>query len=272
MLSPFRYPGGKNRYLSILMKYIEPMLIDQYNFTDLFVGGGSVLLEIAKKYPNHTLYANDKNYWMYCFWKVISDIDSFAFNKLMNLIEFTPTLIKFNELRKDLSLDEIDCAYKAIFFNRTTFSGILNSGPIGGKTQSSKYSIDCRYNIKTLKKQLTECRNLLKGRIIVSNLNFSDHIQIKTNNPIYLDPPYFKMGKYLYSEYMTNEEHLELYNLLKNRNNWVLSYDDCDEIRKIYLNHNIINMQGLYSVIGKKTTWDKKNELIIVNNEVLPIG
>jgi DNA adenine methylase len=265
MLSPFRYPGGKNKYLPILMKYIEPILIGQDNFTDLFVGGGSVLLEVAKKYPNIKIYANDKNYWIYCFWKVISDTDDTFFHKLMNLIEFAPTLIRFNDLRQCSSLDEVKNAYKAIFFNRTTFSGILNSGPIGGKTQSSKYSINCRYNIKTLRKQLAECRELLVERTIVSNLNFADHLQLQTNNPIYLDPPYFKMGKYLYTEYMKNEEHLELYNFLKNRKNWVLSYDDCDEIRSMYTNFNIVDMQGAYSIVGKKTTWNKKNELIINN-------
>ena len=65
IITPFRYPGSKNKLLPVLMEHIDSTMVGQDSFTDVFVGGGSVLLEVAQKYPNIKLYANDKNYWVY---------------------------------------------------------------------------------------------------------------------------------------------------------------------------------------------------------------
>jgi len=263
-LSIFRYPGGKTKLLPILMPHIDQMLIGQNSFTDTFVGGGSVLLEVAKKYPNIQLYANDKDYWVYCFWKVISDIYLIPFLDLLKLIEQKPTLEQFYTLRAEQTTDEIRCAYKALYFNRTTFSGIFYSGPIGGKDQKSQYKIDCRYNINTLKTKLNKCRELLKGRTIVSNKSFDQYDQLLyTNEPMYLDPPYVEAGKSLYVNYMIENEHYYLGKILNLRKNWVLSYDNSDIIKRIYYNCDISNITCNYSIAGEKKSWSPKSELII---------
>ena len=45
-----RYPGGKSRALSKLFQYI-PDLKDYKEYREPFLGGGSVALEITKRYP-----------------------------------------------------------------------------------------------------------------------------------------------------------------------------------------------------------------------------
>jgi DNA adenine methylase len=264
IITPFRYPGSKNKLLPEIMEYIDPIMCGQNSFTDAFVGGGSVLLEVAQKYPGIQLYANDKDYWVYCFWKVISDIYSIPYLDLLHLIEQPPTLELFNKLRDEQTTDEVRCAYKAIFFNRTTFSGIFYSGPIGGKEQKSNYKIDCRYNKKTLRKKIEKCHELLHGRLIVSNKSFSEYEQLYTNDPLYLDPPYYKKGDALYIEKMDASDHLHLSVLLYPRKNWVLSYDDCEEVRELFQEHRIIDLAARYCINGKKDTWEHKNELIIL--------
>lgn len=263
--SPFRYPGSKNKLLPVLMKHIDYTMVGHDNFTDVFVGGGSVLLAVAEKYPQIQLYANDKDYWVYCFWKIISDVDSIAFLDLLRLIDQKPTLELFYKLREEQTTDEVRCAYKAIFFNRTTFSGIFYSGPIGGKEQKSIYTIDCRYNSKKLRDKLQKCRELLRGRTYVSNKNFLDYEPLtKSNDPMYLDPPYVVAGKSLYVHYMTEQEHVALGKILNSRLNWILSYDDSDIIKRIYYNCDIYNVGANYSIIGEKTSWSQKSELIII--------
>ena len=64
---------------------------------------------------------------------------------------------QFYKLKEESTTDKLKCAYKAIFLNRTTFSGIFKSGPIGGKDQISKYPIDCRYNAIKIKKKIIAC-------------------------------------------------------------------------------------------------------------------
>jgi len=266
IITVFRYPGAKNRLLPIIMDNIKDIIVDNGTFIDAFVGGGSVLLAVAQEYPNVKLYANDKDYWIYSFWKVVSGSSQEDFEELIDMVVQKPTLDLFYSLREDKYKDLVRCAYKAVFFNRTTFSGIFNSGPIGGKKQTSKYTVDCRYNTKTLRHKLILCRELLKGRTIVSNDDFSDFKMLtKTNEPIYLDPPYLEAGDSLYVEKMNSDDHFELSVILINRDNWVLSYDDCEEVRFLYeKDHNIIDINARYCISGVKNTWKNKNEIIIL--------
>jgi DNA adenine methylase len=263
ILTPFRYPGAKNKLLPILMEHLDPLLKDSNNFCDAFVGGGSVALEVAVRYPKINLYLNDKDYWIYCFWSIVAGEDDSKLRELLVLLDNRPTLDLFYKLRIENPLNDIECAYRAIFFNRTTFSGILNSGPIGGKEQKSKWKVDCRYNATKLKHKITKINLLLRGRTIVDNLDINDYL-IDKDMPIYCDPPYVKAGKDLYKEYMSEEDHKKLGAILLNKKKWVLSYDDSDLIRKIYINCYIYNTNGKYCINGTKTKWSKKNELIII--------
>ena len=58
MKTPLRYPGGKSRALKKLFKYI-PELHEYEEFREPFLGGGSVSLEVTKRYPNLRIIVND---------------------------------------------------------------------------------------------------------------------------------------------------------------------------------------------------------------------
>jgi DNA adenine methylase len=267
IITPFRYPGSKNKLLPVLMEHIDKTLVGKNEFCDAFVGGGSVLLEVANKYSKLKLYANDKDQWVASFWQVVADNDSTNLKELLGLMEAQPTLELFYKLRETPPVTIVESAYRAIFFNRTTFSGIFYSGPIGGKGQKSKYPVDCRYNFKKLKAKTLVCHELLKGRTAISNLDFSDYdILTGTDYPLYLDPPYYVKGDILYIERMKPAAHEELAKMLDSRTNWVLSYDDCPEIRKFYQNKQIIDLSARYCINGKKDNWESKNELIILGD------
>jgi hypothetical protein len=64
---------------------------------------------------------------------------------------------------------------------------------------------------------------------------------------------------------MLPDEHKQLSINLKNRSNWILSYDDEIEIRELYKDNKIIDLEAHYSINGKKKEWSNKNELIILN-------
>lgn len=268
-LSMFRYPGGKGKFLPVLSNYLDKLLIGSSQFADVFVGGGSVLLDIAKRHPKMQLFANDKNYWIYCFWNIVAGTDFTKLEALLNDVAHPVTLEQFYKLREEPPIDDIGAAYRAIFFNRTTFSGIVHSGPIGGKDQNGKYTVNCRYNAKKLKEKILICNKLLAGRTIIENKDFSEYSPLnKTDMVAYLDPPYVKAGKALYSEYMNKLEHEILGKILLNRKKWILSYDDSDMIREIYSNCSIYDTSGNYSINGVKTHWSKKNELIIIPRDL----
>ncbi|MGE3320512.1 MAG: DNA adenine methylase [Candidatus Berkiella sp.] len=264
IITPFRYPGSKNKLLPVLMEYINKFLKDAYPFCDAFVGGGSVALEVASKYPKSRIYMNDKDYWIYSFWDIVAGSETDKLPDLLKLIDEPVTLELFYKLRAEDTKDKLRCAYKAIFFNRTTFSGIFKSGPIGGKEQKSQYTVDCRYNADKIKKKILQCNKLLAGRAVVTNKDILDCLAMHDDlTTLYLDPPYYVKGQALYSEFMVAEEHNKMQTVLSARTNWVLSYDDCPEVRSLYSKYQIIDLSARYCINGKKDTWEHKNELII---------
>lgn len=263
--TPFRYPGSKNKLLPSIMVYLDLLLENATNFSDAFVGGGSVLLEVAAKYPKIQLFANDKDRWVYCFWKVIANEDRVQLDQLLQLMQAKPTIQLFNQLRQSFDeTDEVACAYRCIFFNRTTFSGIARSGPIGGQGQKSKWTVDCRYNYTKLKSKIEKCHQLLKGRTTIDNEDIVNYNFItEREDPMYLDPPYYVKGDMLYTEKMSSFDHGKLAELLQHRSNWVLSYDDCPEIQQLYIGKNITLLPVRYCINGEKDDWKKMGELII---------
>ena len=65
---------------------------------------------------------------------------------------------------------------------------------------------------------------------------------------VYLDPPYFDKGRLLYMNSFTAEDHERLGKLMQNQKiRWVMTYDDCPEIRRIYAWANCREFRLKYS-------------------------
>lgn len=265
--SPFRYPGGKSRLLSPLLDNIELFLGNEYH--DVFVGGGSVLLAVASAHRNVSLFANDLNPYIACFWKIMTN--ALACKDLIEKLPKQPTIAMFNEFRSKIGTDREDrsftgMALTAIFFNRTTFSGILDSGPIGGYEQKGKWKVDCRWNHSLLVEQIHEIHNLVSGRLTVCNVDFYSYLNSIGDVCCYLDPPYFEKGKELYdSFFMSNVQHTSLAGILRERRNWILSYDDHPIVRDLYKGLTIKSLDARYSVTGQsRKSWNKKTEIVVL--------
>ncbi len=272
MLSPFRYSGAKNRLLPIIMPYLTPLLTNSSVYYEPFVGGASVALAVANTYPNIQININDKDEWIASFWQILAGDNTALIYDLISLLETPPTIELFYKLANRPPVSLLERAYYILFFNRTTFSGIvkrdkngnMKSSPIGGKEQKSKYKVDCRYNFPKLKEKILTINNLLHNRTQISNMDIDQYLsQIDKSSPTYLDPPYVKAGEQLYHQHMTSNEHKRLADILKIQSNWILSYDDNKVIRDLYTFANIDTIDANYSINGKKTSWIKKSELII---------
>jgi DNA adenine methylase len=254
----FRYPGAKSKFLPIFRREFYPLI--RGSFTDVFVGGGSVLLDVAEQFPKIKLHANDLNENISAFWRLVAE--GYSLDPLFQLIDVPPTVELFYSLRETPPVSIYDYAYRALFFNRTTFSGIETSGPIGGREQKSKWTVDCRYNAKKLKLEIQKARNLLVGRTTVTQYDAT----LSLNNFsgfLYLDPPYYVKGDQLYRYKMNKESHHKLATLLRDMPNWVLSYDDVPEIEDLYEGFEIKYLDARYSINGVKTTWAKSSEVLI---------
>ncbi len=155
------------------------------------------------------------------------------------------------------STARFESAVKCLFLNRTTFSGILHgrAGPIGGRAQTSDYSIGCRFNPDGLADRIAYVGHLYDtGRLIdVWCMDWRDTLDntasvYKTLVPnhvvAYLDPPYLRKSAKLYNTSFDEgvraartvpapagwpnalaHEQLARYLTGKMRYRWILSYD-----------------------------------------------
>jgi DNA adenine methylase len=237
----FRYPGGKGKLVKSFINQLTPANV----YAEPFVGGGSVAITVADRYPKCKLYLNDIDFWVASFWQVVSDKDYTPFQELLRRVSKKPTITQFKEMRTafqpaDFSMRRqasyIDAAYCALFFNRTTFSGIFRSGPIGGNFQTNKkYDVACRWTPKHIQRDLEHARALLLGRTIVKSLDWKSFVeQLPQDSFLYLDPPYVKAGNALYGSPWSLDDHKTLAGFLKARRNWFLSYDNNPFVVDLY--------------------------------------
>lgn len=90
--------------------------------------------------------------------------------------------------------------------------------------------------------------------VVIENQDFR---KIITNNDrldtlFYLDPPYYKAEDY-YSVKFAEEDHIELKEMLDNiKGKFILSYNDCDFIRKLYKGYNIIEVSREHNLLLAK--------------------
>ncbi len=112
--------------------------------------------------------------------------------------------------------------------------------------------------------------NRLKG-VTIENKSFQELIPLydKTDSFFYLDPPYVKAESYYKNigEFGI-KEHKELASILsKIKGKFLLSYNDCKEIRELYKNFNIQNTKEIRYILSSNIL--KKNnkvqEIFITN-------
>lgn len=259
----FRYPGSKAKLLPNLRPAIDALLQDRKVFHDVFVGGGSVALDVAARHPTVPLRLNDLDKRIYAFWQIAAGVQP-GLNDLCERLEKTkPTVQMFKEVQSAPITSKVDAAFQGVFLNRCSFSGLLHGNPIGGWDQISKYTVACRYNGARVAQEIRETHQLLKGRTKVYNFDACRYIQCVPHEPKYLDPPYYHQGRHLYPCSMTAKDHALLALTLFTCTKWVLSYDQCVEIKALYAWANVDTLKVRYTADGKKTKWKKKKEYLI---------
>lgn len=129
--------------------------------------------------------------------------------------------------------------------NRITFSGTVESG---GYSQAA---FEKRFTYSSIER-LENIGQLLKG-IRITNSDYKEVIRQDSEKVfIFLDPPYLKAVKSkLYGKkgiLHTMFDHREFADQMKNCESlWLITYDDCYEIRESFTFANIIVIANIYN-------------------------
>lgn len=253
--SPLRYPGGKAKLAPYIKSIIKSSNYEINTYIEPFAGGAGVAIDLLLSNSVERIIINDYDKAIYSFWRaVIEDTDALI-DKIMN----TDVTIEEWHRQKDIYTNKankysVELAFATFFLNRTNRSGILNAGPIGGLKQEGTYSIDARYNRKELVKKI---KNIAARKKCIKVYNkevrsFINQIVAKydENAFVYFDPPYFVKGNRLYKNSLTLKDHKEISEHIKNnvQCNWIVTYDNVDEIKELYKDKYYRTYEFLYSI------------------------
>lgn len=245
--SPLRYPGGKARAVDLLLSLIPSKTT---TLVSPFLGGGS--FEIAAAHCGLTVYAYDIFEPLIDFWQCL----------LENPKELSDSISKYYPLSRDqfYFLQKNDVHNKkeigAVFFvlNRASFSGSTYSG--GMSPGHPRFTIS----------SINYLKNFREPNLHVGLLDFRKSIKKHKDQLLYLDPPYM-IPQTLYGrngDTHKDFQHDELLKILKNRDNWILSYNDSPTIRDMYFGYRLFVPEWKYGMSTDKNS----RELIILSNDL----
>lgn len=267
--TPLRYPGGKSKFAPFVR---DLMKINNLNgdYLEPYAGGAGVALDLLYSGYCNNIHINDLDVAIFNFW------DS-ATKQTDNFIKLIfDTNITIDEWHKQKNIlanpqnhDPLIHGFAAFFLNRTNRSGILKGGVIGGKSQDGQYKLDARFNKENLSKRIEKIGEF-KDNIKVYNQDALELLaQVDTllpeNSLIYLDPPYYVKGQGLYRNFYNHDDHVNIRKGLdKISTKWIVSYDNCPEIREIYDGYRQDEYELNYSAYYKT----KGSEVMIYCNSL----
>lgn len=268
--SPLRYPGGKAKLAPHMKDIIRKNNLEGCLYVEPYAGGAGVALSLLLEGWASKIHINDADLAVYSFWKTATEHTE----DLINFIETVNVSMESWYEQKYIlenpsffTLKEL--GFASFFLNRTNRSGILKGGVIGGKSQSGNYKLDARFNKKNLIKRIIKIQKHAE-KIIVSNDDAALLLQQIKNTQnekviVYLDPPYYVKGQGLYRNYYNHDDHIHIRDILLDSNfNWIVSYDNNDEIKSMYSSFRQIDYTLNYSAQFKS----KGKEVIIYSNSL----
>ena len=186
--TPLRYPGGKSRALSKLFQFI-PNLSDYTEYREPFLGGGSVAIEVSKRYPHLKIWVNDLYEPLYNFWRQIQNNGEEIKNKLIEYKSLYPNpdkarglFVESKELVNDQTLDSLDRAVRFYIVNKCSFSGLTENSSFSQQASISNFSMNGIEKLTGYQEMITNWK--------FTNESYEQLLSDDRSVFIYLDPPY----------------------------------------------------------------------------------
>ena len=255
-----KYPGGKYYLRKYLVKYIGK----HEGYCEPLCGSASLFFYKEK-----------------CQYNILNDIDEDLINtykiirdkpeQLLQVLDsFKPICKESHHYYKNVykPLNEIESASLYFYMNRCSYNGIM-------KSINQYFGYNDKYSMKreNWHRNIMRCSEQLHGVDLYSHDVCSIIDKIPDNFIVYVDPPYFDSsqdGLYKYS--FKYEDHLRLCECIHRNNDrlqFIISYDDCEEIIKLYSFMKCIDKYDIY-YFSKRTDYsnskrETQTELIIHN-------
>jgi len=196
------------------------------------------------------LIVNDKFTPLYNFWKQVKINKTVLCDKLKEISSISKNeFIDYRKSIMSLNNNILEQAISYFIINRCSFNGSTLSGGFSLEASKKRFTKSSINNIELLD---------------FSNID-NDNDNDNDKKLIFLDPPYYldKKSK-LYGnngDMHENFNHQLLYELIKTKRNWIMTYNNCDYIKELYKDFIIINVNWTYGMNNNK----KSSEIVIIS-------
>ena len=188
--TPLRYPGGKSRATSKLFQFI-PDLTYYEEYREPFLGGGSVALEVTKRYPKLDIWVNDLYEPLYNFWRELQDNGQKLRDELVQLKQRHADQGSARSLFADAKaylerpVEDTENFHRAVSFyvvNKCSFSGLTESSSFSAQASDSNFSFNGIDKLPEYQKLIADWK--------ITNLSYEQLLTDDKAVFTYLDPPY----------------------------------------------------------------------------------
>lgn len=234
--------GGKR---ALKNEIISRFPKDFERYIEVFGGAGWVLFG---KQPNKFEVFNDADRYLINLYKQIK----YNCDELQNEIDRIHSRELFNDYKLSLSTDDLtDVQRAARYYYIIKHSFGSNKGSFATSVKGNRADIlnDISQRLQT---------------VIVENQDFERIIKTYDREKalFYCDPPYLNTEKY-YSCSFSFADHKRLYNILSEiKGKFILSYNDCEFIRSLYKDYNIIDLSRKNQLLAGSNHREFKEVLI----------
>lgn len=245
--------------LGLVAATLQQNGLERGHYAEPYAGGCGLALSLLYGGFVSNIHINDIDPAVWSFWRcVLTETDA-----LTALVETTPVTV--DEWRKQRATframdlgDHLALGFSAFFLNRTNRSGVIGSGGvIGGLNQTGNYLIGCRFHREDLVRRIKRVSRYA-DRIHLTHLDALDFLvrckgTLPPNSMLFVDPPYFRKGPELYTNFYKAADHSKLAaKVLSVDWPWIVTYDDAPEIRALYRDRRQYGFGITYSLNEKR--------------------
>ncbi|MDB5226294.1 MAG: hypothetical protein JWN78_487 [Bacteroidota bacterium] len=250
--SLLRYPGGKTRAVEIITRYFPS---DITELVSPFFGGGSIELSLAAK--GVKIYGYDIFKPLVEFWQCVFSHPVELSNAVSDYFPLTKQ--SFYELQKTQTKFKSKIERAAVYY-------VLNRSSFSGSTLSGGMSPDHPRFTQT---SINRLKSFYNPNVKIKKADFKESLILHKNSFAYLDPPYLIKNS-LYGkkgDAHKDFDHSGLAKILKKREKWILSYNECEEIHSLYNGFEMIIPYWKYGMSNDKAS----KEILIFSPDINPI-
>ena len=265
LTSPLQYPGAKHW---LLQRILDVLPDETQAIVSPFFGGGSLELNLALRgirVHGYDLFQPVVNFWQH----YLSDTASVVADAtaILNLYDSGELQNLKRQRYPEICYHGMDAASLYYVFNRLGFCGAPSSHVRPFALRYDGHYVRDWHDRKNGRRVFTNTEFWESVPTLPISVERSDFTESLARHPdlfAFCDPPYPSLKTGLYGdsrEYHEKFDHIALYDILKARKMWGLTYNDVPFVRDLYKYFEMIPVE-------RPSSWGKREEVLILSHDL----